>query len=72
MIKKWSSLPKRRRNELIQIGIFTILAIIKPIRHISKMPPNLLKSIFVKYPINDIIANIPAVIKNVVAIEMAV
>ena len=28
MIKKWSSLPKRRRNELIQIGIFTILAII--------------------------------------------
>lgn len=27
MIKKWSSLPKRRRNELIQIGIFTILAI---------------------------------------------
>ena len=49
--------------KIIKHNIFTILAIIKPIRHISKMPPNLLKSIFVKYPINDIIANIPAVIK---------
>ena len=28
MIKKWSSMSKRRKNELIQIGIFTILAII--------------------------------------------
>ena len=54
------------------MNMLTSVAIIKPIKAMNRYLPIEVRSVFVVYPISAITPNVPAVIKNTVAIDDAV
>ena len=61
-----------KSNIVLRKNMFTKPAMIKPMSAINKMPPILVKSFFVVVPTTAIAANVPAVMKKVLAMEAAV